>query len=69
MGTDARRIEEKLGRQDRVRLANLPTPVYRLNRISDELGRNVWIKRDDFTGAEMSGNKVRKLEFTAAKAL
>ena len=69
MATDRRQIEEKLDRLDRIRLANLPTPVYRLDRVSAELGKNIWIKRDDFTGAEMSGNKVRKLEFTAAKAL
>ena len=69
MATDKKHIEEKLARLGRIRLANLPTPVYRLDRVSAELGKNIWIKRDDFTGAEMSGNKVRKLEFTAAKAL
>ena len=62
-------LEEKLDRVERIRLANLPTPVYPLDRISNELGRKIWIKRDDFTGVEMSGNKVRKLEFTIAKAL
>ena len=60
---------EKLDRIDRIELANLPTPVYQLNRISRDLGKNIWIKRDDFTGVEMSGNKVRKLEFSIAKAL
>ena len=29
----------------------------------------VWIKRDDCTGCELSGNKVRKLEFLLAEAL
>ncbi len=61
-------IEQKLDRMDRIPLANLPTPVYRLENISKELGREIWIKRDDFTGAEMSGNKVRKLEFSIAQA-
>ena len=59
---------EKIDRLDRIALANLPTPVYKMN-ISRDLGRNIWIKRDDFTGAEMSGNKVRKLEFTIARAM
>ena len=59
---------EKLDRLDRIGLANLPTPVYRMN-VSRDLGKNVWIKRDDFTGAEMSGNKVRKLEFSIARAM
>jgi D-cysteine desulfhydrase family pyridoxal phosphate-dependent enzyme len=29
----------------------------------------IWIKRDDFTGSESSGNKLRKLEFLLAEAL
>ena len=61
--------EQKIDQLGRIRLANLPTPVYKLNNISRELGKNIWIKRDDFTGVEMSGNKVRKLEFSIAQAL
>ncbi len=54
----------------RVRLANLPTPIYRLNRLSQELGGvEIYIKRDDLTGMEFSGNKIRKLEFVCGKAL
>ena len=60
---------EKLDKLDRIELANLPTPIYKLGNVSRELGKNIWIKRDDFTGAEMSGNKVRKLEFSIAQAL
>ena len=33
------------------------------------LGKRIWIKRDDLTGATLSGNKIRKLEFIAAYAL
>ena len=62
-------ITAKLDRIDRIELASLPTPIYRLNHISRELGKNIWVKRDDFTGVEMSGNKVRKLEFSIAQAL
>ena len=69
MAIDLCSLSEKLDRLDRIPLADLPTPVRRLERVSAELGRSVWIKRDDFTGAEMSGNKVRKLEYTLAKAL
>lgn len=29
----------------------------------------LWIKRDDLTGMQLSGNKVRKLEFLLADAL
>ena len=62
-------IEAKLQSLPRISLANLPTPIYRLSTVSKELGKNIWVKRDDFTGAEMSGNKVRKLEFAVAEAL
>lgn len=50
-------------------LANLPTPIQRLERLSEEWGVDLWIKRDDYTGIETSGNKIRKLEYTIAKAL
>lgn len=49
-------------------LAQTPTPLQRLSRISDELGVNIWIKRDDLTGSVLSGNKVRKLEYSLAEA-
>ena len=50
-------------------LANLPTRIQRLNRWSAECGKNIYIKRDDQTGSEWSGNKVRKLEFAVQEAL
>ena len=50
-------------------LANLPTRILRLNRWSAECGKNIYIKRDDQTGSEWSGNKIRKLEFAAREAL
>lgn len=53
----------------RLRLANLPTKIEKLNRLSSELGKNIYIKRDDQTGTEISGNKVRKLEYSVAEAL
>lgn len=52
----------------RLRLAHLPTPFHRLDHLSEELGRSIWIKRDDMTGAATTGNKIRKLEFTLAQA-
>ncbi len=55
---------------DRLSLAQLPTPVTRLDRFP--LGRDdvtLWVKRDELTGTEVSGNKIRKLEFTIAEAL
>lgn len=48
--------------------AILPTPVYKLENISRECGKNIYIKRDDMTGVALGGNKVRKLEFLLADA-
>jgi D-cysteine desulfhydrase family pyridoxal phosphate-dependent enzyme len=53
----------------RVALANLPTPVQELPRLSRMLGRELWIKRDDLTGLALGGNKTRKLELLCADAL
>lgn len=49
---------------DRLELANLPTPIWSLDGM-DYCRENarLFIKRDDFTGFEISGNKVRKLEY------
>ena len=52
----------------RLVLAKLPTRVQRLSRLSEELGIELWVKRDDETGTELSGNKVRKLEYLLAQA-
>ncbi len=54
----------------RCRLAQLPTPVERMARLSTLLGGpTLWIKRDDQTGLGLGGNKARKLEFLVADAL
>ncbi len=53
----------------RIHLAQYPSPFHRLSRLSQWLGREVWIKRDDVIGPAMGGNKVRKLEFILADAL
>lgn len=53
----------------RVPLALLPTPLHRLDRASEDLGLDLWIKRDDLTGFAMGGNKGRKLEYLIADAI
>src|SRR5437899_12009107 len=53
----------------RVELAYAPTPLVHLERLSQELGVELWIKRDDLTGLLESGNKIRKLEFLVGEAL
>ena len=52
----------------KVPLVQIPTPLHRLDRVSAELGIDLWIKRDDLTGFAMGGNKGRKLEYMMAEA-
>jgi len=52
----------------RLALAQLPTPLHPLPRLGSELGMELWVKRDDYTGAALSGNKIRKLEYVLAAA-
>lgn len=58
-----------LARFPRVRLAHLPTPLEPLPRLSDALGVELWVKRDDQTGLAGGGNKTRKLEFLLGQAM
>jgi D-cysteine desulfhydrase len=54
----------------RLRLAQLPTPIVELKNLARDLGvERILMKRDDLTGVEVSGNKVRKLEYLVADAL
>jgi L-cysteate sulfo-lyase len=53
----------------RIRLADLPTPLEELPRLTRALGGpRLYIKRDDQTGLAGGGNKARKLEFSVAEA-
>lgn len=55
---------------DRISLAHLPTPVEKLERLSQTFeGPEIYVKRDDLTGMAKTGNKVRKLEYLVAEAL
>ncbi|MCW9153654.1 D-cysteine desulfhydrase [Klebsiella quasipneumoniae] len=60
---------QNLTRFPRLELVGAPTPLEYLPRLSDHLGREIFIKRDDTTPLAMGGNKLRKLEFLAADAL
>jgi 1-aminocyclopropane-1-carboxylate deaminase len=56
----------------RVPLTFGPSPVHRLERLSEHLGGRVdiWAKREDCnSGLAYGGNKTRKLEYLAAEAL
>ncbi|HHT7532156.1 TPA: D-cysteine desulfhydrase [Raoultella planticola] len=60
---------QNLTRFPRLELIGAPTPLEYLPRLSDHLGREIFIKRDDVTPLAMGGNKLRKLEFLGADAL
>ncbi|MFL0267970.1 D-cysteine desulfhydrase family protein [Candidatus Clostridium radicumherbarum] len=63
-------ILNKIQIPERIKLANVPTKIEKLERFSKILGGpNIYIKRDDQTGLEVSGNKIRKLEFSIKEAI
>lgn len=54
----------------RLKIAHLPTPLERADRLTATLGDpEIYIKRDDATGLAGGGNKVRKLEYLVADAV
>lgn len=54
----------------KISFANLPTKIEKLEKLSSILeGPQIYIKRDDQTGTEVSGNKIRKIEFAVQEAL
>ena len=67
-GTNGDRLRKRLDAYARVRLAEYPTPLEHLPNLSQELGRHVFVKRDDDIGPGMGGNKTRKLEYLLADA-
>ncbi|KAJ8441859.1 hypothetical protein Cgig2_004470 [Carnegiea gigantea] len=50
-------------------LGHLPTPIHKWNLPNLPPNTEVWLKRDDLSGMQLSGNKVRKLEFLMADAV
>ncbi len=54
----------------RLVLAQLPTPLVELKNLAKQASVDrIFLKRDDLTGLEMSGNKIRKLEYVVADAV
>lgn len=52
----------------RVIMSHGPTPLEAMPRLSQAIGCNLHIKRDDCTGLGAGGNKTRKLEYLLAAA-
>jgi len=57
-------IIRKIQKFPKKNLIHLPTPLHKLENLSQALGGpEIFIKRDDLTGLALGGNKSRKLEF------
>ena len=54
----------------RVELANIPTPLEKMQRLSEHIaGPTYFVKRDDLTGFAGGGNKARQLEYSFGEAI
>jgi len=63
-------LESALARFPRLGLAQLPTPLEPLKRLSAHLGGpRIWAKREDATGLGFGGNKLRKLDYVLHEAV
>ena len=61
-------VSTRLAAHPRVALSTAPTPIEAADRLGDQLGLRLLIKRDDLTSIPFGGNKVRQLEFYFGEA-
>jgi L-cysteate sulfo-lyase len=70
MTKDALILASKLSVFPRLGLANLPTPLEPMKRLTTYLGGpRLWVKREDATGLDFGGNKLRKLDYVLHEAV
>ena len=63
-------LKEKLKKLEKVKLAQLPTPLHEAPNLSRLLnGPRIFIKREDLTGMAFGGNKTRMFEYMLAKII
>jgi len=63
-------MKHNLDKIERIKLANLPTPIEEAKRLAERIGLSkLLIKRDDLTGLAGGGNKARKLEYDFAEII
>jgi D-cysteine desulfhydrase len=55
-------------RPSKLKLAHLPTPLWRHPALDALVGSAVWVKRDDMSEGAAAGNKIRKLEYLLGQA-
>lgn len=56
-------------KRDKINILHLPTPLEKLENISNDLDINLYCKRDDLTNLATGGNKLRKLEYFLKDAI
>jgi D-cysteine desulfhydrase family pyridoxal phosphate-dependent enzyme len=62
-------IEDNINNLARQVILDGPTRIKRLNQLSDLMGIDLWIKRDDEAGPSFGGNKSRQLEYYFGDAI
>jgi 1-aminocyclopropane-1-carboxylate deaminase/D-cysteine desulfhydrase-like pyridoxal-dependent ACC family enzyme len=62
-------LRRRLDGIPRLTLMECPTPLQFLPNLSAQLGRPIYLKRDDGSGSMIGGNKARALEYLLADAL
>ena len=68
--TNIDQINSLLTKFPRVELANIPTPLEKMQRLSEHIsGPSYFVKRDDLTGFAGGGNKARQLEYSFGEAI
>jgi L-cysteate sulfo-lyase len=70
MPIDRKPLSDRLAAFPRLGLANLPTPLEPMKRLTAYLGGpRLWVKREDATGLGFGGNKLRKLDYVLHAAI
>lgn len=63
-------VTKYLNSRPKENLGFFPSPLHKLEKLSKELGVNLYLKRDDMTGISLfGGNKIRKLEYLIGDAV
>ena len=61
-------IRQRLADYPKEHLTRTPTPLDFLPTLSEQLGIDLYLKRDDLTDLALGGDKPRKLEYEIAHA-
>jgi L-cysteate sulfo-lyase len=70
MSTNETDLASRLSAFPRLGLANLPTALEPMKRLTAYLGGpRLWVKREDETGLGFGGNKLRKLDYVLHEAI